>query len=1745
MSTVVWEVVRRALRGHVRDGRGSVDRMRHRERFPGFLHASSLTGSRGAYRPLTPGTGAKDRRPGVVALALERVRLPRAVTVACMATVACLGLAWAAASARAEVKTPVTGATPITLPYQLEGELKVAGEATGGAALGVTAGAVVYTIIKNAGIEGPVKLQTPLLMGAVRQVVERTPELNRVAFKAIGPILTHLGDTDHELFSKVGLEDLKLKAVGRLATEEKGLIVALSVAANDPSLSAGEVDVVTKLRSNVKLISVELLQKNYGSAPPTDLPPPLPPSDLPPPPPFVKNPAAQAANDETQTITEIDEQNVQFAQIDHAYEEIFEEVNHKSDPSLPSVTSSTSQLVAYADNTPGLKELSADIGTSPQDPLKLTPSGGIETTVGQLDTLSAQADQQATAITKQTALNVKEEVAGKVTPQAVVADEESLGAELQSDSADAQLAGQALRDGTPGGGVSSSATGALGAAKIVASDAVDETTAVVEEGASNGAKAAEEAGEAASSLVDPLMLVQIATQLPQIITQIVQLIKGEPSFEQQVLSALGSIKEQISALSQQVQEGFNYVDETLRGVDTKIAQDTQLLEHVAANGSQLQSDLAEITGKLDQIQATLYRIAESAREENLNTALNTYIGYGRLGAELPVNEFAKAVGIFFTWGDESSLNAVSEHKGGSRGPNQVAAELQGSEGANALNENLDYLASFANHAGWLDGLPALNENVPNPEVWATASNAYSQLLVENRGDLSKGVASSLGELESVGQSLQPFIREISEKGPSYAPMEVDGVKIDTGSSIVNHALANYLRSAVAPGTDSGVEPSLVNRIQAQQNAILAAQPVPEESYGHCPGCKLAVAPTGERGNTGEALINPWASVNQTPSVQLPGLEATSDIRQKNGNTGGVSHLGEMNLCQAHVAVATNGAPEEASSLPAWLEFAGHHYSDPGGTAQQPDALLIGLGSYEGQEVLPENTDPLSAMFTNAWHLGFGRLIACYAPEFFKGGIKLQVIYMWEWPGHIYREREVLLRLTMYDPLPKAQGCFGNPVQAVHDLWNFEVENGLNKKHEGNTCWHEEVSGLNRNEIEPQLAKLTAFVKSHFSSLPEEKEQCKKETGDLFECEVEIQGGPDLLEPPGTTRLSGGSQEEAEGANRFQLSGEVWARLAQLRQELNKHVAEPNASESLNEEAPADVQQAAVRVNGARALLDDYIELGMPNAMTEDPLLRNFIVGVGDNLADAEKSGDHLLDNSPGSPNISSIFTRELEEIEPQFLKINEHGFGEIEPKGHPAILWPAAFPQEPCSEKCPTEVGLDERANPIAEQVIEEPKRSPKRKNEHDGIVPFAFKRSVELLARRLHTDLEPPGASTEATTAFSEEPIVEAATTQLQLTRELLSIPPVNSKSPDVSGTPVAGETLNCSPGSWEPQPSPTFTYVWLRNGASVGEGPSYVVSGGDVGQELACEVTATNREGEAGSATSAPVTALATVVHASTEASTEAALLSAVIVPGGQITKGLLPNPNLTIETTQKLKGSKAGFTTRELTVALGGAGVAAGRHKPSRGRAPRHYKAQIIEYQITVRNTGNVPLALTKFSDPYCARISSAGAIGEQLQPGHSARYSCEQTVSHDGTYLNQATIEATPPVGDGFMISRASNETVALGPNPEPTAETGGASEVTQNTALVAGEVNPHGRNVTICEFEYWTTAALHRATCAKSPGHGTKPVKVTARLDNLRPATTYHYGIVASNPTGTSRGNAQQFTTLAAPEAITQAATGVG
>ena len=108
---------------------------------------------------------------------------------------------------------------------------------------------------------------------------------------------------------------------------------------------------------------------------------------------------------------------------------------------------------------------------------------------------------------------------------------------------------------------------------------------------------------------------------------------------------------------------------------------------------------------------------------------------------------------------------------------------------------------------------------------------------------------------------------------------------------------------------------------------------------------------------------------------------------------------------------------------------------------------------------------------------------------------------------------------------------------------------------------------------------------------------------------------------------------------------------------------------------------------------------------------------------------------------------------------------------------------------------------------------------------------------------------------------------------------------------------------------------------------------------------------------------------------------------------------------------------------------------------------------------------------------------------------------------------------------------------------PTAITGPVSAVGTTTATATGTVNPGGQS-TSWYVEYGTTTGYGRKTATKSAGAGTTNVQVSASLTGLAAGTTYHYRVVATNASGTSRGAAGIFTTASAPTATTGAATGV-
>jgi len=94
-------------------------------------------------------------------------------------------------------------------------------------------------------------------------------------------------------------------------------------------------------------------------------------------------------------------------------------------------------------------------------------------------------------------------------------------------------------------------------------------------------------------------------------------------------------------------------------------------------------------------------------------------------------------------------------------------------------------------------------------------------------------------------------------------------------------------------------------------------------------------------------------------------------------------------------------------------------------------------------------------------------------------------------------------------------------------------------------------------------------------------------------------------------------------------------------------------------------------------------------------------------------------------------------------------------------------------------------------------------------------------------------------------------------------------------------------------------------------------------------------------------------------------------------------------------------------------------------------------------------------------------------------------------------------------------------------PPPHATTGRALQVGHSGATVTGTVDTGGVKTTYY-FEFGVSAQYGLRTTSRTLLGGTQPVSVP--LHGLAPGQLYHYRLVASNPSGTSRGGDATFST---------------
>jgi hypothetical protein len=101
---------------------------------------------------------------------------------------------------------------------------------------------------------------------------------------------------------------------------------------------------------------------------------------------------------------------------------------------------------------------------------------------------------------------------------------------------------------------------------------------------------------------------------------------------------------------------------------------------------------------------------------------------------------------------------------------------------------------------------------------------------------------------------------------------------------------------------------------------------------------------------------------------------------------------------------------------------------------------------------------------------------------------------------------------------------------------------------------------------------------------------------------------------------------------------------------------------------------------------------------------------------------------------------------------------------------------------------------------------------------------------------------------------------------------------------------------------------------------------------------------------------------------------------------------------------------------------------------------------------------------------------------------------------------------------------------------PGAETRDASNIGDTSARMNGKVDPHSRPTTY-HFDFGRTSAYGFRTTDTAAGRGESGVSAAATISALRPGTTYHFRLVATNDVGTTYGADRTFTTTgtAAPD----------
>jgi streptogramin lyase len=173
------------------------------------------------------------------------------------------------------------------------------------------------------------------------------------------------------------------------------------------------------------------------------------------------------------------------------------------------------------------------------------------------------------------------------------------------------------------------------------------------------------------------------------------------------------------------------------------------------------------------------------------------------------------------------------------------------------------------------------------------------------------------------------------------------------------------------------------------------------------------------------------------------------------------------------------------------------------------------------------------------------------------------------------------------------------------------------------------------------------------------------------------------------------------------------------------------------------------------------------------------------------------------------------------------------------------------------------------------------------------------------------------------------------------------------------------------------------------------------------------------------------------------------------------------------------------------------------------------------------------LTTNSRPTGIAAGSDGALWftEAASPGRIGRITTGGDISE---YREGLTSDRSPwfitPGPDGNMWFTENADPGALARISLPPVVRGRSVQyISDNSAQLPAKIRPNAQ-ATEFYFEYGRTENARKKSAVVSAGAGWDHVEVMTRVANLRPATTYHYRVVATNDSGTTTGPTGEFTT---------------